>query len=93
VELAPSLLPALVDVGGGGTAERLPDALLAGRVRVCRQLERAVRVELLEALGEELEHHRPRGLGATGRDRDRDPAEDAQRRALLSLSKKPSSRR
>ena len=39
VELAPAILPVLLDVGGGGTAERLPDPLLAGGVRVRRELE------------------------------------------------------
>ena len=52
VELAPAVLPVLFDVRRGGAAEGLPDPLLAGRVRVRRQLEgAAVAAELLEAFG------------------------------------------
>ena len=53
MELAPAVLPVLLDVGGGSAAECLPDPLLARGVRVRRELERAaVAAELLEALGE-----------------------------------------
>ena len=94
VELAPAVLPVLLDVGGGGAAERLPDPLLAGGVRVRRELEcAAVAPELLESLREELEHDRARLLRPGVGDGDRDAAEQRQRIAFLSFSKKPSSRR
>ena len=48
-------------------------------------------VDLLEALGEQLDHGRARLLGALVADFDRDAAERAQRNALFSFSKKLSS--
>ena len=57
---------------GGGAAERLPDPLLAGRVRVRGELEPAVAFDLLEALREELEHDRTRLLGPRVGDGHRD---------------------
>ena len=41
VELPPAVGPVLLDLGRGRAAERLPDPLLAGRVRVGRELEPA----------------------------------------------------
>ena len=77
----------------GGAAEGLPDPLLAGGVRVRGELERAaVAAELLEPLGEELEHDRARLLRPGVGDGDRDAAQERQRIAFLSFSKKPSSR-
>ncbi len=94
VELPPAVLPVLLDVGRRRTAERLPDPLLAGRVRVGRDLEAAVAGDLLEPFREELEHDRPRFLGPGVGDGDRDaPEQGGQRIAFLSFSKKPSSRR
>ena len=69
----------------------LPEPLLAVAARVRDQLDRAVALGLLEALGKELDHARARLLGPLGGDGDGDAAEDAQRNALLSRSKKPSS--
>jgi hypothetical protein len=48
---------------------------------------------LLEPFGEQREHLGPRGLRTVAADRDRDPAETAQRNALFSFSKNPSSER
>jgi hypothetical protein len=76
VELPPAVLPVLLDVGNGSAAERLPDPLLAGRVRIGGDLESRSTLDLLEALGEDLEHHRPSLLGAGGRDGDRDALEE-----------------
>ena len=82
MELPPALLPVVVDVGGArGTAEGLPDALLAGRIRVRGQLERAVSLQLLEPLGEELQHDRARLLRPRVGNGHRHPPED-HRRAL-----------
>ena len=93
VELPPAVLPVLLDVRRGGAAEGLPDPLLAGRVRVRGQFEgTAVAADLLESLGEELEHDRARLLGPGVGDGDRDAAQERQRIAFLSFSKKPSSR-
>ena len=44
VELPPAVLPVVLDVGGCGAAERLPDPLLAGGVRVGGELEPASRL-------------------------------------------------
>ena len=65
---APAILPVLLDVGDRRTAERLPDPLLAGRVRVRRDLEPADALDLLEAFREELEHDGTRLLGSRGGD-------------------------
>ena len=50
------------------------------------------RVDLLETLREELEHRRGRFFGLVAADHDRG-ADDVQRKALFSFSKKPSSER
>ena len=91
VEGAPPVLPAALDVGGSPAAEERPHALLAGGVGVGGELDAALAVDLLEALGEELEHRRARLLGALVADLDRDAAKRAQRNALFSFSKKLSS--
>ena len=92
VELPPAILPVVADLRDRCAAEGLPDPLLSGRVRVRGDLDPAVAVDLLEPLREELEHDGARLLGPRGGDADRDALED-QRSALLSFSKKPSSRR
>jgi len=48
-------------------------------------------LELLEPLREELEHQRARGLGTLGGNGRGDAAQRAQRKALLSFWKNPSS--
>ena len=99
VELPPAVLPVVLDQGRRGAAERLPDPFLAGRVRVRGELEPALAFDLLEALREELDHHRARLFGPSVGDGHRDAAQERhadpgiQRMAFLSFSKKPSSRR
>ena len=91
MELAPAVLPPWFDQLRGDVAERSPDPLFARSVRVGDQRSFC----LLESLRVQLEELRPRRLQVIGRDRDADPAEldPAQRNALLSLSKNPSSGR
>ena len=91
VEGPPALLPSVLDIGRLRRAEHVPDALLARCVRVGDELGRTVAVDLLEPVREEREHGRPRLLEAGVADLDGDTAERAQRNALFSLSKKPSS--
>src|SRR5581483_3556585 len=74
-------------------AERRPQTLLPARVGVGDELDPVEALDLLEALREELEHQRPRFLGALGGDVDRDAPQAAQRNALFSFSKNPSSLR
>src|SRR5205085_12413616 len=93
VEATPTVLPAVTRVDAGRAAERLPEPLLARRVRVGDELDAVAPLDLLEARGEELEHPRSRLLEPRGGDIHRDAAERAQRNALFSFSKKPSSRR
>jgi hypothetical protein len=90
VEIAPAFLPAARNVLGGDLAERGPEPLLAGVVGVGDQLEAVRVVELLESLREELEHQRAGLLGAFSGNRRGDPAQ-AQRNALFSFWKNPSS--
>ena len=92
VEPAPALLPARLDLVDPRAAEDLPEPLLAAGVRVRGELEPVAGLELLEALGEELDHRGPRLLRARLGNADRD-APEVQRNALFSLSKKPSSPR
>src|SRR5262249_28950532 len=80
VELAPSLLPAGLDVGDLRPARRLP-------VGIRRELELAAVLALLEAVRVPLEPLGARPLRARERDADRHAL---QRNALFSLSKKPS---
>ena len=99
MELPPAILPVVLDVGGRGAAERLPDPFLAGGIGVGGELQSALAFDLLEALREELDHHGARLLGPSVGDGHRDAAQerhaspDIQRMAFLSFSKKPSSRR
>ena len=90
VEGPPAVLPALLDIGRPGAAERRPEPFLPVIVRVRRQLDAVGTVALLEALREELEHDRAGLLGSGRRDRHGD-APQRQRNALFSLSKNPSS--
>ena len=85
--------PVLRDVGRRDLAERPPEPRGAVRVRVGGELEPLRPAGLLESLGEKLEHHRPGPLGLLGRHLHGDATERAQRNALFSLSKKPSSSR
>jgi hypothetical protein len=89
VELAPALFPARLDRLRRHIREEFPEPGLPGGVRVDRELA----VALLEALGVELEEARRRLLEQLGRNLERDPPELAQRNALFSFSKNPSSRR
>ena len=91
VERAPPVLPAPFDVVAARAAEEVPEALLSACIRVRSELDALRAVDLLEALGEELEHRRARLLEPLGADLDGDSAQAAQRNALFSLSKKPSS--
>jgi hypothetical protein len=91
VERAPAVLPAVLDVGAATVAEERPQALLARGVRVGGELDALRLLDLLEALGKELEHGRARLLDAVAADFDRDAAQRAQRNALFSFSKKLSS--
>ena len=84
MELPPAVLPVLLDVGGGSTAERLPDPLLAGGVRVRSDLEPPA-LDLLECsffktFGEELEHDGARLLGPRVGNGDGDSLEEAHAR-------------
>ena len=87
----PTVLPALGHVVAARATEEVPQALLAARVGVRRELNAFGAVDLLEALGEELEHGRARLLQPLAPDLDRNSAETGQRNALFSFSKKPSS--
>src|SRR5207244_8653732 len=93
VELPPALLPTGRDVGLDRAAEEGSNLGRSGRIGVRGELHSAVSIALLEALGKELHEGGARHLGLGGRDLDRDPPELAQRKMLLSLSKKPSSSR
>ena len=99
VELPPAVLPVVLDDGGRGAAERLPDSFFTRSVRVRGELEPTFTRDLFESLGEELDHHGARLLGPCVGDGDRDAAQKRhadpgiQRMAFLSFSKKPSSRR
>ena len=89
--------PAVRPVGGhvrllGGT-ERARDPRADDPVGVGRELQLAAALAFLEALRDELEHPCAGLLRAFERNGHRDAAETAQRKALFSLSKKPSSGR
>src|SRR5207237_7430546 len=92
VETAPPILPPGFDVRRRHAAERLPQPLLARGVRIGRELEAIRPVDLLEAFREQLDHRCTRLLRPDGRNRHRD-APEAQRNALFSFSKNPSSAR
>jgi hypothetical protein len=91
MELAPPLLPPRLNRRRGDAVELLPEARLAGRIGV----DRDVRGALLEPLGMQLEQLRSGLFEQISGDRDDDSAElaSAQRNALFSLSKNPSSLR
>src|ERR1041385_791449 len=91
MEAAPTVLPAGLDVSTFAGAEEVPEALLAGGVRVRGELDPARPLDLLEPLGEELDHRRARLFGTVVPDLDGDAPEAAQRNALFSFSKKLSS--
>ena len=93
VELAPAVLPARLDVGDVRVRKRLSDRGFPGGVDVRRKLDVAAVVDLLEAVRRKVEKACDRVLALRPRNAQRDPDEPAQRNALLSRSKKPSSRR
>src|SRR4029450_5860452 len=74
-------------------AEGCPEPLFAARIGVCDELDCICVLELLEAGGQELHHHRARCLGSLGWHGGGDATEPGQRKALFSLSKNPSSGR
>ncbi|HEV2903239.1 MAG TPA: hypothetical protein VGW30_08260 [Gaiellaceae bacterium] len=89
VELAPPLLPAGLDRPRRDLREELPEPCLSVGVRVDGELA----VGLFEAFRMELEEPGPRRLERLSRNRECDPPQLAQRNALFSFSKNPSSRR
>ena len=92
VEGAPAVFPAGLDVGAVTRAEEVPEALLARRVRVGRQLDTGALLHLFEALREELDHRRASVLGAFVSHLHGDATQSAaHRNALFSFSKKLSS--
>jgi hypothetical protein len=94
VEGAPSLQPVIGHRLADHVAEEVAQALLARGFDVRSELDVLTAIDLLEAGGNEVEQPCPSRLGRLGRDGDRDPAQlAAQRKALLSFSKKPSSAR
>ena len=95
VELPPAVLPVLLDVGDRGAAERLPDPLLAGRVRVRGELEPAARLSISSKPSGKSSSMTARACSAraAGTVTETRLSRRGQRRALLSFSKKPSSRR
>ena len=87
VELAPAVLPAVVDLDDGGARELVEHAL--GRVAVGGELDLVRRAAaLLEPLGGELDEPGPQLLGLVGGAGD---GGADQWNALFSFSKKPSS--
>ena len=91
MEVTPALLPVGRHVVAPHLAEGRPEPLLAGVVGVGHQLEAVGVLDLLEALREQLQHQGPRRLGALERNGRGDAAERAQRKALFSFWKNPSS--
>jgi hypothetical protein len=89
VKLAPALLPARLDRARRDLGELASKAFLARGVGIDGELA----LTLLEALGMEVEQPCSGLFQPIRRDRDGDPTELAQRNALLSLSKNPSSGR
>jgi hypothetical protein len=88
VELAPPLLPPGLDELRGRFGKLAPQPRFPGLIRV----DDEPLVGLLESLGMELEKLRSRFLELLVRDRKRDPEKlAAQRNALFSFSKNPSS--
>jgi hypothetical protein len=91
VEALPALLPVDRNLARGDRTEDRGHPGLPARVGVGGELELLAPLGLLEALGEQRAHVRPRRLGGLAVDGDRDPPEPAQRNALFSFSKNPSS--
>ena len=91
VELLPAVLPAGRDAVGRDVGERAPELGLALLVGEHDELDAVARRTLLEAVREALEQYCCRDLGLGGRDADCDAPKVAQRSALLSRPKKPSS--
>jgi hypothetical protein len=80
MELAPTVLPTGVDGRRRGGREGRAYPLLAVGVDVQRQLELVTDVDLLESLGCERDQPRPRDLGLSGGNSDRDATEDRRNR-------------
>jgi hypothetical protein len=93
VEPLPALRPVRRDVGRGHVAERGRHPALAPGVGVRRQHDLLAPLRLLEAFREEGEHLGARPLYGFAADGDRDAPQPAQRNALFSFSKNPSSAR
>src|SRR5918995_964498 len=91
VEGAPALPPVGRDVVLLCRAERAGDARPAVRIGVRRELDLVAALALLEPFRRELQHQRASLLRALLRNADGDAAKAAQRNALFSLSKNPSS--
>ena len=91
VESLPAVAPVSGHVLASGAAECLPEPFLATGIGVGDQLDAVRRLDLFEAFGKELEHLRPRFFRTLDGHGHRDPPHDAQRNALFSLSKNPSS--
>jgi hypothetical protein len=73
--------------------EHLADRGLSGGVDICGELDLVGVVDLLEAARRKVEKACDRVVALRRRDAKRDSNEPAQRNALFSRSKKPSSRR
>ena len=91
VELAPALRPSVCDVARARVSEHLPQAFLAARVRVGNELDSVRALDLLEAVGKELDHVCARLFRPRGGNLDRHATRRGQRNALFNLSKNPSS--
>ena len=92
VESLPLLVPAGGDGSGRHVDEGLPQPGHAPLIGERDELDGVVASLLGEPVGEELEHSRPRLLDPDAGDDDR-RADEAQRKALFSFSKKLSSAR
>src|SRR5205814_157493 len=93
MEPLPALHPVGGDLRGGHLSERGRHPALAARVGVRRKHELVAALRLLEAFREERKHFGPRPLRGFAADGDRDAPQPAQRNALFSFSKNPSSAR
>ena len=85
VELAPALLPAVLDLRDAPRPGRLASTRV-GRLSVGGELDGVGALALLEPLGRELDEAGSELLGLSARRRDGGPD---QRKALFSLSKNP----
>ena len=86
VELAPAVLPAVLDLDDGGSGKLGENAL--GGLAVGGELDAAARLGLLEPLGSELDEARSELLGFVG---GRGDGGADQWKARFSFSKKPGS--